>query len=64
MKLLFTLGLVLCMSSIASSNECARDGHHSRCKSQAAECKREAATPKPDRSELSTLTMLNDYLYI
>lgn len=28
LRLLFTLGLVLCMATIASSNECLRNCHH------------------------------------
>jgi hypothetical protein len=56
LRLLFTFGLVLCLSTIATSNECLRYGHHATGV--------KAANPAPPiNGEYSTL-LVSKLLYI
>jgi hypothetical protein len=55
LKLLFTLGLVLFLSTLASSNECARHEHKAGSKA--------VTHVAPENNEYSTL-VINKLLYI
>ena len=55
LKLLFTLGLALCLSTFASSNECARHEHKTGTKV--------VTRVAPESNEYSTL-VINKLLYI
>lgn len=75
LRLLFTLGLVLCLSTIATSNECARYGHQAGgCKAACGKLpegsggnssgESEVTTPaQPVNGEYSTL-LVSKLLYI
>ena len=67
MRLFLTLGLVLLLSTFASSNECRRFCGHSAGSKAASECEAagaESLTPNPSvRGEVSTL-LVNKLLYI
>jgi len=64
LRLLFTLGLVLCMATIASSNECLRNCRHATACPGSKATGVQAETPaQPVDGEYSTL-LVSKLLYI